>query len=192
MGGDFERVRFEIASFVTWYEDFIFGQLTGETVDELDELFYEDRNALFWGGEISLGVDLFELCGGTVGTEWQFDYVRARFTDGSGDRNVPRITPMRWGGSLVYQHDLVKGSFGFLRHESQWDPSDAELATNSFTMLDLTLQVRLPFLENVVETDLWFTASNLLDEAARNAVSFTKDEVRLPGRTFRVGVRTSF
>jgi len=48
-------------------------------------------------------------------TEWQFDYVRARFTEGPSDRDVPRITPMRWGGGLVYRHDRVKGRFGFLR-----------------------------------------------------------------------------
>ena len=37
-----------------------------------------------------------------LSTEWQLDYVRAQFTDGIGNTNVPRITPMRWGGFLVY------------------------------------------------------------------------------------------
>ena len=50
----------------------------------------------------------------------------------------------------------------------------------------------MPFLEDVMPSDLIFTASNQLDESARNAVSFTKEEVRLPGRSFRLGLRTSF
>jgi len=35
---------------------------------------------------------------------------------------------------------------------------------------------------------LGFAATNLLDEEARSAVSFNKDEVLLPGRSFQVSL----
>ena len=201
VAGDFERASFELSGFATYYGRYLFGQLTGLKVDgdglpdpagDFDQLFYVDRDAVFAGGEISFSVELVDLFEGTLGTDWQLDYVRAQFTDGIGNANVPRIPPMRWGGGLFYRHERADARFGFLRHQAQWDPAANELATRSFTMLDLSLLYRLPYLEDRVAMQLTFTARNLLDEVARNAVSFTKDEVLLPGRSYRVGVRGSF
>ena len=41
-------------------------------------------------------------------------------------------------------------------------------------------------------SELLLQATNLLDEKARNVVSFTADEVLLPGRSFRAAVRLPF
>ncbi|MDJ0865685.1 MAG: TonB-dependent receptor [Myxococcota bacterium] len=199
--GAFERFDFDLSLFSTYYDDFIAGLETGVTVDEegnpdpdgdLDELFYRQRNASFLGGELTAGAHLVEFAGGSLRTEWQLDYVRARFTSGSGENDIPRIPPMRWGGSLVYVHDRVYGRFGFMRHESQWNATDLERDTDDFVMLDLALRVKLPMLEDLAPTELSFMATNLLDVGARNAVSFNVDEVKLPGRNFRIGLRTEF
>lgn len=198
--GWIDRVRIDTAVFVTRYEDFIFGALTGQTVDEegdpagdeLDELFYDARDALFWGGEVEISADLFEFGEGMFGTEWQFDYVRARFQGGSGNRNVPRITPIRWGGRLTYAHDRVNGSFGFLRTESQSNGAAGEFETGSFTMLELTARYRIPTLEEIVPIEIGMVARNLLNQNARNAVAFNKDEVLLPGRSFLFSVHGRF
>ncbi len=99
---------------------------------------------------------------------------------------------MRWGGSLSYEHARFSGRFGFLRHQAQWDPSPNEFATGAYTMLDLSVRYWLPFFEERTPVSLGFTARNLLDEKARNAASFTKDSVLLPGRSFRVSVQASF
>ena len=45
---------------------------------------------------------------------------------------------------------------------------------------------------DLAEVELSIVATNLLDEEARNHVSFTKDEVLLPGRGARFGVRGTF
>ena len=197
--GDFDCLRFEASTFATHYDGFIFGSLTGRMLDEdgmpggdLEELLYLERDATFYGGEVTLGVDLFELFGGTVGTKWQADYVRARFTEGGGDRDVPRITPVRWGGAITYEHDRVSGTLRFLRNENQRDVAANEFATDEFTMLDLILHYQLPLGDGRVQANIDLVARNLLDEKARNAVSFTKDEVLLPGRNFRVNVRIAY
>ena len=194
------RVSIDTAVFVTRYEDFIFGALTGRTVDEegdpagdeLEELFYEARDALFWGGEVQLGADLFEFRDGMIGTEWQFDYVRARFQEGSGNRNVPRVTPIRWGGRLTYAHDRVSGSFGFLRTEKQHNGASNEFKTGGFTMLDLSARYRIPTLEEIIPIEIGMVARNLLNQNARNAVAFNKDEVLLPGRSFLFSIHSRF
>ncbi|MBW2390722.1 MAG: TonB-dependent receptor [Deltaproteobacteria bacterium] len=201
VAGDFDPLRFEASGFATYYNGYLFGQLAGIRVDgmgtidpagDFDLLLYRDRNAAFYGGEFTIRADLVEFLGGVLGTEWQIDYVRARFTDGGGNTNVPRIPPMRWGGSLSYEHDRFSGRFGFLRHEAQWDPSANEFATSAYTMLDLSARYWLPFFEDRTPLALGFTARNLLDEKARNAASITKDSVLLPGRSFRVSLQWGF
>ena len=194
-----DRFEWEGAAFATYYDEFIYGRLTGFKVDEdgdpageLDQLVYSARNALFYGGETTLRIDLCEVLGGQLRNDWQLDFVRARFTEGAGNKNVPRITPLRWGSQLVYEHDRLRGRFGFLRTEAQWHPAEDEFATGSFTMLELSLRYQLPFYEDRWPLDLAFAATNLLDEEARSAVSFNKDEVRLPGRSFQVSLRGKF
>ena len=122
-----ERFRVELASFITRYNDYVFGQLTGATVDEdfmgvpasdpeaLDLLVYTARDALFYGGEFDFEVDLFDFCDGTLGLDGQFDWVRARFTSGS-DRNVPRITPIRWGGGVLLPQPALARACRFPAH----------------------------------------------------------------------------
>ncbi len=200
LSGWLDRVHIETAAFVTRYEGFIFGEITGRTVDEdgdpagdeLDELFYDARDALFWGGEVEIQSDLVEIFDGMVGTEWQFDYVRARFRGQPGNKNVPRITPIRWGGRLTYEHDRVSGSFGFLRTEKQRNGAPNEFETGSFTMLELAARYRIPTLEDVVPIEVGMVARNLLDQNARNAVSFSKEEVLSPGRSFLFSVHARF
>lgn len=199
--GDLGRLRASGTAFATLYQGFIYGRLTGVTVDEdgtpspmgeLDQLFYDDRDALFYGGEAELGVELGELLGGLIRTDWQIDYVRARFTSGDSNRNVPRITPMRWGGNVSYEHERVSGKFGFLQTEKQWSGADGEFEAGRFTMLNLSAVYRLPFFEDTVPLEIGVTARNLLDHGARNAVSFNKEEVRSIGRDVHVSVHGRF
>ena len=159
---------------------------------EFKLLFYRDRRAIFYGDEIAVGIDLIETLDVVLGTEWQLDYVRARFTDGHGNRNVPRIPPMRWNGSLFYERDPWYARIGFLRYEAQWNPAADEFSTKAYTLFDFSAGWLAYSLEEYPAIELTFAARNLLDENARNAVSFTRREVLLPGRSFRVDLQLSF
>ena len=197
------RGRIEWAAFVTRYDDFIFGAFTGNVVDEegnpvapgdpdgLDELAYRARDAVFYGTEVSGELDLFELLEGRVGIDGRFDFVRARFLDGA-DRNLPRITPIRWGGGLFYESEAFDARVGFLRTEAQEDVSDFESATNSFTYLNASLAYRIGLLEDRIPTEFTLTARNLADVRGRNHIAFNKDEVLLAGRDIRFGLRVRF
>ena len=200
------RVHFDGATFVTYFDDYIFGNLTGVRVDEegdpvpagtddaLDQLFYVSRDALFYGGELSLELDLFELDDVSFKLDGQFDWVRARFTDLSGieNRNVPRIPPIRWGGGLSFQSPTWMARVGFYRSQRQQYPGQFETATRAYTFLDLDIRWNVATLANGLDVDLMLTGRNLTDAAARNPIAINKDEVELPGRWIRVGVRARF
>ncbi len=198
-----DRGRIEASGFVTLYDDFIFGFLTGNTVDEdgnavlpsdpdaLDELLYRKRDAVFYGGEIAGEVDVYYFDCGTVGLDGQLDFVRARFTRGQ-DRDLPRIVPMRWGGGLFFRNDKFEGRVGFRRTEAQNDISSTETRTASFTWVNASLSYRIGLLDDRIPVEFTATGRNLNDVRGRNHVSFNKDEVLLPGRDVRFGVRARF
>jgi iron complex outermembrane receptor protein len=196
---DTDRLRGEVAHFITRYDDYIFGELTGRLVDEdglpggdLDELFYRARNAHFYGGEALLEVDLYELYEGVLGVGAQLDWVRGRFTAGQA-QNVPRVTPMRWGGGAYYRRDTgLNANVRVLRHERQDRTGFAESETDSFVMVDADVSYRLGLFDDRASIELFLNGRNLANQRARNAVALNKDDVLLPAARVRVGVRGTF
>ena len=99
--------RFDATIFHTRYHNFIFRQETGLLCDddfescgtgggtELQQVVFRQRDARFWGAELATQVDLTQIGEFTFGVDGQYDFVDARFTDGSF---VPRIPPHRLGG----------------------------------------------------------------------------------------------
>lgn len=204
IGGMIGPVSIELANFITRYDDYVFGRLTGATLDEdgnpavgpdvLDELIYTARDAQFYGGEIALESDLFELGDGAVVLDAQFDWVRARFVDSvaGASQNVPRIPPIRWGAGIGYRGERFDGRVGFFRSENQTYTGDFENGVDDYTMVDLRLAYRLAVPRDAGELELFLDGRNLADEAARNPVAINKDDVLLRGRTFRIGLRGTF
>ena len=186
-----DRLRIEAAGFVTYYDGYIYGDLTGNTVGGIDELLFIARSSLFAGTEVELDVDLLEALGGVFGVDAQMDYVRARFTSGT-NRNVPRIPPIRWGANLYYRGDWVRARFGFLRTQGQDAVSDNETPTSGFTFLNATFTLDLSPWFPRVPVEFIVQGTNLLDQKGRNVVSFTADEVLLPGRNVRGAIRVGF
>ncbi len=198
-----DRGSIEFSGFVTRYEDYIYSALDGVLVDEdgtvnpageFERLFYTNRDALFYGFELAGDIDLFEIedCG-TFVLDGRFDYVRARF-DGrgvTGSRNVPRITPIRWGAGLAFRGETTRARIGFIRTESQNDTSDFETRTNDYTYLNASVGHTLDFFEDV-PIDLSIIARNLTDVRGRNHIAFNKEDVVLPGRDFRFTIRAQF
>ncbi len=202
----FERVRATWSTFYTYYDDYIFGELQGVLVDEegdpvgpgdddgLDLLFYRERDAVFYGTEVEVEADLFDAFNGVFGVDGQFDFVRARFDDNDPNKNLPRITPIRWGGGAFYRGEWVNARVGFRRTEEQnkvgaFEPGGK---TDSFTYVDASVSVRISLLDDRIPVTLNVSGENLGDQRARNAVAFNKDEVLLPGRNIKIGLRAQF
>ncbi|MFK7896980.1 MAG: TonB-dependent receptor [Myxococcota bacterium] len=191
------RGRIEWSGFVTQYDDFIFASRTGNFVDEegnapgeLAELEYLARDALFYGSELVGELDLFNTDWGTFGLDGRFDIVRARFDNGS-NANLPRIVPIRIGGGVFFDSESLDARVGFVRTEAQNRTGAFESSTASYTHLNASIRYSL---EPVAELPIDFsiTATNLTDVRGRNHIAFNKDEVLLPGRNVRFGVRARF
>jgi iron complex outermembrane receptor protein len=197
------RGRIEWAAFATRYENYIYGAFTGGFVDEdgnavapgtpgaLQELRYVERDAVFYGTEVSGELDVLERDWGRFGVDGQFDFVRARFTNGS-DRNLPRIVPIRWGGGVFFRSTAFDARVGFRRTEAQNKVAAFERPSKSFTFLNASLVYRLDLFGDGVPLELSVVGRNLTDVRGRNHVAFNNQEVLLPGRDIRFGLRVQF
>jgi len=193
-------LRFEATAYYTKFDGFIFRRLTGITCDdaacvgpadpayplELKQAIYSQRDATFRGGEFQSQLDVGPLHGGIWGVENQFDVVRATFSDGT---NVPRIPPVRAGGGLFWRDDNWLARINLLHAFAQNDIAPiGETPTPGYNLLkaEVSYKTKLdPTWIGAREMTVGLSGNNLLNENIRNSVSYTKDQVLLPG----IGVR---
>src|SRR5262245_17540390 len=189
-------LRFELTGYYTKFDGFIFRRLTGNTCEdgvcqigpglELNQAIYSQKDAVFRGGEFQSQLDVGPLNGGIWGIENQFDVVRATFTDGT---NVPRIPPVRAGGGLYWRDTNWLMRINLLHAFAQNDIAPiGETPTPGYNLLkaEVSYKTKLdPTWFGAREMTVGLTGNNLLNENIRNSVSYTKDQVLLPG----IGVR---
>jgi iron complex outermembrane receptor protein len=191
-------LRFEATAYYTRFSGFIFKRFTGNTCDEdfascivgpggeFNQIIYSQRDATFRGGELQAQLDVAPLAGGVFGIDGQYDIVRATFTDGT---NVPRIPPQRLGGGVYWRSDQWFARVGLLHAFDQDRIADFETMTAGYNLLraELSYTHRLTLNDfGFREVTVGVVGDNLLDDDVRNAVSFKKDEVLLPGRNVRL------
>jgi iron complex outermembrane receptor protein len=196
--------RFEITAYYTRFNGFIFRRLTGNFCDgdtavcgpgpgELKEAFYSQRDAIFRGGEFQSQWDLARIWNGWWGIEDQLDVVRATFTDGT---NVPRIPPVRVGGGLFYRDANWLMRVNLLHAFAQHDIAIiGETPTAGYNLLkaEISYTKKLKPAEFLAkEITVGIVGNNLLNDDIRNHVSYTKDEVLMPGRGVRAFANLKF
>lgn len=191
--------RFEATAYYTKFKGFIYRRLTGNTCDgntavcgpgagDLNEALYSQNDATFRGGEFQSQWDLAPLGSGMAGIENQFDVVRATFSDGT---NVPRIPPLRIG-SGVYWRDanwLVRVKLLHAFAQNNIVPI-AETTTPGYDDLRAELSYKWkpanPNASDLSEVSVGVSGSNLLNRDIRNSVSYSKNEVLMPGASVRL------
>lgn len=191
--------RFEATAYYTRFDNFIFRRLTGvlcgedfdscgngDPENEGRQAVYSQRNAIFRGGEFQSQIDVGQIYGGTWGFENQFDIVRATFTDGT---NVPRIPPARIGGGVFWRDDNWFTRINLLHAFPQSNIAViGETPTNGYNLLKAEVSYKTKLGPNWIgakEMYAGLIGNNLLNQNIRNSVSYTKDEVLMPG----IGVR---
>lgn len=183
-------LRYEISAYLNHYDGYIYLADTGlETPDDeaLPVFQFTQRDATFRGFEASVEAPL-ELGGGTLTLGAMGDYVRGKLSNGGGD--LPRLPPLRLGGSVKYE----RGPFGVAveaQHAfAQKKTADYELVTSGHTLLeaDVTYTLELQRSRLLV----FVRGRNLLDEDVRLHTSPLKENVPLPGRGIAAGVRLQF
>lgn len=208
--------RFEATAYYTRFNNFIYRRLTGLScgedfaschseaehgdddghdhghAHENRQAVYSQRAAVFRGGEFQSQLDVLPIFNGKWGIETQFDIVRATFTDGT---NVPRIPPMRFGGGLFYRDANWFARINLLHAYAQRNAGEFETDTQGYNLLraELSYTTKLnPLIYGAREITAGIYGNNLLNEKIRNAVSFTKDEVLMPGASVRVFANLKF
>jgi iron complex outermembrane receptor protein len=189
--------RFELTAYYTHFNGFIFRRLTGNTCDgsvciigagdELKQAVYSQRDANFRGMEWQSQYEVAPLWTGVWGIENQFDVVRATFSDGT---NVPRIPPLRLGGGLFWRDDAWLARVNLLHAWPQHNIAlIGETPTPGYNDLRAELSYRwVPARltpDSLREVVVGIAGTNLLNDDIRNSVSYTKDEVLMPGRGVR-------
>jgi iron complex outermembrane receptor protein len=192
-------IRFEVTAYYTHFDGFIYRHLTGNTCDgdtnicgpnagDLNEALYSQANATFRGGEFQGQWDILPLGDGMFGIDDQFDVVRATFSDGS---NVPRIPPVRVGGGVYWRDARWLARVKLLHAFAQNDIAPvAETPTPGYDDLRAELSYQWkpakPKAGDLTEIMFGLSGSNLLNRDIRNSVSYSKDEVLMPGASVRL------
>jgi len=197
-------LRFEATAYYTRFDGFIFRHLTGELCDatpatctgapfnggggELKQAIYSQKDATFRGGEIQFQYEVAKLWRGIWGFEGQWDIVRATFTDGT---NVPRIPPQRFGGGFFYRDDNWFARINLLHAMAQNNVAPIfETPTPGYNRLRAEVSYREKLKPSggfgPREVNVGVVGDNLLNADIRNSVSYTKDEVLLPGASVRL------
>ena len=195
-------LRFEATGYFTRYTGYIFRNYTGVFCDddfgscgsgeELRQTIYQQQNATFYGSELTTQYDAIPVGDGWFGVEGQFDFVRAKLDDGS---NVPRIPPYRVGGGVFLRSGGWFARVNLLHAFDQAKIASFETPTKGWD--DLRAEVSYtrpldPSLYGASEFTLGLQGRNLLNDDIRNAASFKKDEIVLPGRNVRLFLTVRF
>lgn len=181
------RVTGEIALFYNDFENFIYEQFTGEEIGGLREALFVQANSKNYGGEAWVEVDLRPA--GKPGFMWRLfaDQVRAALDDGTP---MPRITPRRYGTSLLWRNRHLSFHGEVRRTDDQDRLAPFETDTMGYTMVNLGVMGR--FQLGGLDHQLHFRLRNVTDEEARIHTSFLKDRVLQPGRNLALSYRLNF
>ena len=120
--------------------------------------------------------------------EARADYVHGE--NRSNGEPLPRLSPLRLGGSLVY----AAGPWG-ARINVDWNARQSRVPTgdtptDAYTMLGIALTYKMKL--SGTQTLFYVRGDNLTNTEARSATSILRDIAPLPGRSVRIGMRTQF
>src|ERR1043166_6423403 len=165
----------------------------GDPAAELRQAVYSQRDAIFRGGEFLAQYDVAPVLRGIWGVETQFDTVRATFSDGT---NVPRIPPMRLGGGVFYRDANWLARVSLLHAFPQNDIAPVETPTDGYNLLKAEISYTQKTANSAPgsprELTVGVVGNNLLNADIRSHVSYTKDEVLMPGASVRAFANVRF
>jgi iron complex outermembrane receptor protein len=185
-------VRWKANVFQNRVRNFIFGDITGVTLDEagnpgteFGERIFSQADATIRGAEAEIS---YNLHGPGASVRAFADTSRGTFDH---DGNLPLQPATRLGVDLGYRQGQWNGGMTLLRARSQDRIAAFETTTTpGYTELDANLSYTQQYGGKRIT---WFAIGrNLLNQDIRYSTSLLKDVAPLPGRNLIVGVRTSF
>ena len=176
--------------FNNWVNDYIYAQYTGQVVDALPVLQIDQADAIFKGFETNLLLPLMENGYGLIDLTLFGDYTRGQLTD-SGNGNVPRMPPLRFGSQLDYAKGKWSSYFRVTRGQPQNDAGENESTTPGWVLMNVGVQYQASALADS-QLLFYLKGNNLLDQDIRNATSYLKNFAPEPGRGVQIGFQVSY
>ncbi|MDG2376086.1 MAG: TonB-dependent receptor [Woeseiaceae bacterium] len=184
--GDMGSIEWSVTGFVNSVDSYILLQPTELELDEMQVYDYGQADVQFTGIEAEALVELWDSSASHLHLSVFTDLVNAE-EDTSG-AYLPRIPPARFGLGLHGGWNRLNASLDATFAADQDDVAENELATDGYTLLNLSLSYTF------ADPDVYvfIRGSNLLDEEIRQHTSPLKDIVPLPGRSLQAGLRFEF
>lgn len=182
------RVTGSVNLFSNRFDDYIFEQRTGGVEDGLEVVELVQRDAEFYGVEVSALVDLYEGRGNHLALDLSGDFVQAELRE-TGEP-LPRIPPLSLGAGLRFHRESLRALAEVRWVDQQDDVAPNETSTDGYTLVNASIGYR--FMLGAIPLDVSLRGRNLTDEEARVHTSFLKDRAPLPGRDVSLGLRIYF
>jgi len=184
-------VRWQVNVFRNQVKNFVFGQISGISVDDEgnpgDELRlrnFSQGNATIRGAEAEI---TYNALGEGVSLRGFTDNARGTLNSVG---SLPLQPAKRLGLDVNYRQGPVRGGASIVRAASQDRIAAFETTTPGYTLLNANISYTQKSADQHVT---WFAlAKNLLNQDIRIATSVLKDVAPAPSRNFIVGVRTQF
>jgi len=188
--GTWDRFSLGLQLFYTDYEDFILEVPTGEEEDGLPVFQFIQDNATLYGAELEAQWIAHRWADQEIALTLGADLVRGE-TDGD---DIPRLTPDRALFGLEWRAPVLSARVEAQVVAEQDRTARFELPTDGYTLINASLEWEaLPaHATGGAQVLVTLQGRNLGDEEARVHTSFLKDEVPLPGRSIRAGIRVVF
>ena len=181
-----DRWHLHSSVFNNQFDDFVYGDFTGQKKEGLLEIQHKQSDAIIKGAEIELEYLADPIGVFDVSHEFSLSAIEGKL---SGHGHIPRIPP------LTYQYvlDAVSENWSWLvrlKHaSSQADTGENELPTDSYNRVDFEISW-IP--ANGAGLTFSLLARNLGDKEIRNHTSYLKDRLPEPGRNINLTVQYGF
>lgn len=187
--GDGERWSASGTVYYTQFTDFIYQAATGVEMDDLPVRVFRQADADFAGLDLEAAVAVAEWADGSLLARAFFDTVSAQL-DVSGNDNLARMPPNRFGVGLSLARGAFSASVDYVRVSGQSEVADFELEAEAYN--DLRAYLGWEYEAGAAVTQVFLHGRNLTGDEQRRHTSPVKDFAPNPDRTIEAGVRTRF
>lgn len=178
-------------SYVTVYyndfEDFIFLNNSGQAINDIPVLFYEQNDARFFGIEAESTWLFLQSAQGDFKLTLFGDWLQGELDN---NQDVPRLPPLRVGATLDYALGPLGAYVRGVNAADQDRSGSNESDTDGYTRWDagVDYHVKLPRRGELL---LFLKGTNLSNEEIRLSASFLRNIAPEAGRSIEVGFRLS-
>lgn len=178
----------DVSGFYNRVNDYVYLDLTGTSVDDVQVANYRGQDARFYGLEASLEFPLAQLAASSVSGRIAVDMVRGRFDN---DDYVPRMSPARILLAVDWESERWSSGMTLSHVFEQDDTAPLELRSVGYTLVSAYADYHWS-LASGADLTLFAKGDNLLNQEVRNHVSFLNSVAPEAGRGVRAGLRLRY